>query len=226
MQVREMVTMVGRKRFIALAVLLVICGVLGGAWQKVLLPKNEELTAEKNSVESDRQRLQQDIRELPEKYEKLKANEARYDVLDAVGFTKQQDRIVARTNMDVLRMEAGVRGLNYDISPQSKIDHPQSYALNMDVVKSNITVKLSGLSDVEMRDFIENIQKSFGGLVVATELELSRKDALNEANLSKLSLRNPVDFVEGEASFTWYNLVPKEVIPNSPEAQAFGGQPQ
>lgn len=226
MQVRELVTMVGRKRFMALAVLIIIGGVLGGAWQKWFIPQFEQLTTEKNSVQSDRSRLQQDIRDLPSKYAELHANEDRYDKLVTGGFTSQQDRILARTNMDNLRVETGVRGLTYDISPQEKIDHPQSYALNMDLAKSEIKVKLKGLSDIEMRDFIERIQQNFSGLVVADRLMLTHKEELNETNLTQLSKKIPVDFVEGEATFKWYNLVPKEINVNAPEAQAFGGQSQ
>ena len=226
MQINELITTVGRKRFTALAVLAVVCAVLGGAWLKWFQPQFDQMTAEKSSVEGDRQRLQQDIRDLPSKYEVLKANEARYDLLNAQGFTRQQDRIEARRNMDTLSLQTGVRGLTYDIAPQVKVEHPQSYALNMDVVKSEIKVKLKGLSDVEMRDFLERIQQHFAGLVVADALTLARKEDLNEANLSRLSLRTPVDFADGEATLKWYNLVPKETNSNAPEAQAFGGSPQ
>lgn len=226
MQLRELVTMVGRKRFIALTVMIVLCGGLGAAWQKYFQPQFDQLTAEKNSVQSDRMRLQQDIRDLPGKYDGLKANEARYDVLNALGFTKDQDRIIARQNMDNLRVETGVRGLDYNIAPQEKVDHAQSYALNMDLVRSEIKIKMKGLSDIEMRDFVERIQKNFGGLVVAEQFKLARKEPLNEANLTRLSQKIPADFAESEATLKWYNLVPKETNPNVPDAQAFGGQVQ
>ncbi len=226
MQIRELITMVGRKRFIALCVLLVICGALGGAWQKWFLPQFNQLTSEKNAVQNDRIRLQQDIRDLPSKYAVLKINETRFDALSTQGFTRQQDRIIARGNMDTLRVETGVRGLSYDIAPQEKVDHPQGYALNMDLVRSEVKVKLKGLSDVEMRDFIERIQKEFGGLIVADSFALARKEDVNVENLARLSQKIPVDFAESEATFKWYNLVPKPVSPNAPEAQAFGGQPQ
>lgn len=223
MQLRELIMTVGRKRFIALTVLIVICGVLGAAWQQWFIPQFESLTHEKNSVESDRSRLQRDIHDLPDKYKLLQANEVRYDELAAMGFTKQQDRIQARLNMDKLRMLTGVRGVAYDISSQQTIKHDQSYALNMNLVSSDTKVRLKGLSDVEIRDFIERIQEVYGGLLIADKVVLERKEELNEANLTRLTTKIPVDFVEGEAVFHWYNLVPKEEIaPASPEAQAFG----
>jgi hypothetical protein len=66
------------------------------------------LLSEKNVADGDRKRLQADIRDLPDKYAKLVANEARFDVLAQKGFFAEQDRINARTRLDTLRSTAGL----------------------------------------------------------------------------------------------------------------------
>ena len=223
MRVSEIRARTGHKRFVVLIVLFVLTAGLGAAWQEYLLPASIKLTADKNTAESERLRLQQDIIDLPSKYEQLKKNEARYEGFLANGYTKPQDRIAARTRLDELRNEAAIRGIDYNIEPQEIIKSDESYATTDDMVRSGIKVSFKALTDVEIRDFAEKMQNEFDGMVVLKSLQLERKDDLNQANLAKLSMQTPVDFVEGKASFDWYSLVPKATDASVTANQAFGG---
>jgi hypothetical protein len=72
-----------------------------------------------------------------------------------------------------------LRGISYDIKPQEKVDHPQSYALNKELVRSSMSVEFKGLTDLEMRDFIKKMQNDFSGLIVVEKVEFEPKDELN-----------------------------------------------
>lgn len=222
-KMREFIALVGFKRFIMLIMLIVVTGSIAALWHFQLKPQNLMLLSERNIADGDRRRLQAEIRELPDRYAKLIANELRFDVLAQKGFFAEQDRISARTRLDTLRSLAGLRGISYDIKPQEKVDHPQSYALNKELVRSAMSVEFKGLTDLEMRDFIKKMQNEFSGLVVIENVEFDLKDELNSTNLLKLSQRELVDFISGKANFYWYSIIDKSVAPLSPQAQAFGG---
>ncbi len=222
-KLREFIALVGFKRFVVLVFLVVVTTTIAAFWHFQMKPQNLILLSEKNVADGDRKRLQADIRDLPDKYAKLVANEARFDVLAQRGFFAEQDRINARTRLDTLRSTAGLRGISYDIKPQEKVDHPQSYALNKELVRSSMSVEFKGLTDLEMRDFIKKMQNDFSGLVVVEKVEFEPKDELNSTNLRKLSQQELVDFITGTASFYWYSIIDKAVSPTSPQAQAFGG---
>jgi hypothetical protein len=221
----QLTAMIGKRRFFILVVLLVVTGIITYAWQKILLPQNQILLMEQQQMDGERMRLQREIRELPDKYAKLTALEKRFEALKERGFINSQDRITARSRLDTLRTEAGLRGIQYNIKPQEKVDYPESYALSRILVRSNLDFDFKGLTDLEMRDFIAMIQNNFSGLVILQNFSLERGQDLNETNLQSLSLKQPVDFVTGKASFLWYSLIDK---PNddgtSPVTQAFGGQ--
>lgn len=225
-KISELQATIGRKRFVGLLVLLVLNVLLAAAWQQYLLPQSDELTNEKNATESDRSRLQQEIIDLPAKYDALKKNEARYDALMAHGFTQPQDRIVARQKLDNLRAESGLRGISYNIQPLEVVKGDQDYALTDQMVRSQIDVTFESLTDVEIRDFIDKMRDQFNGLIVLKEIALERKDPLNEENLLKLSKKTPVDFITGKATFSWYDLVPKPGDGSTAATQAFGGVSQ
>jgi hypothetical protein len=223
MRVSEIRARTGQKRFVALVILFMLTAGLGGAWQEWFLPQSIKLTAEKNSAESERARLQQEIIDLPAKYEQLKKNEARYEGFLAHGYTKTQDRIAARQRLDELRNESGIRGIDYNIDAQEILKSDESYAVTDDMVRSGINVSFKALTDVEIRDFVDKMQNEFDGLVVLKNLDLERKEPLTQDNLAKLSMKTPVDFIEGKASFDWYSLVPKATDANAATNQAFGG---
>ena len=222
-EIKEFIAMIGRKRFVVLVLLLIIVIGVSFTWQQYLVPLNLAFTSERNTAEADRLRLVRDIRELPAKYAELTNNEKRFEVLKEKGFFKEQDRITARTTLDALRTEAGLRGISYDIQPQEKVDHPQSYALNKELVRSSMSVEFKGLTDLEMRDFIYKLQNNFNGLIILENVGFERKDALGEENLQKLSNQELVDFVGGKADFYWYSIIDKPAEPVSPQTQAFGG---
>lgn len=225
-QIKEFMTLVGRKRFIMLVIMLGLAGGLAALWQKYLLPQNQILTGERASIEGERNRLQQEILELPAKYQKLKENESTYNTLKEKGLMLDQDRIEARSRLDRLRTIAGLRGIQYNIEPQEIVTHSNDYAMYYDVIRSRITVGFKGLTDIEMRDFIEKMNTDFSGLVLLKSAEFERDAALTPENLMQLSMKTPVDFVIGKAAFEWYSVIEKPKDATTPQTQAFGGLPQ
>lgn len=225
-RLRQFVTTIGRARLVMLVILIVLTSALGWAWQKYLLPEQDNRGAERTGLQSEQRQLALDIEALPSKYEALAKNEVRYLGVLETGFVGEQNRIVARTRLDNLRAEAGLRGIRYNIEPQQRPDRPQDYALQKDLIQTKFAVDFRGLTDLEIRDFLSRMRESFGGLVVTRAVELERDADLNETQLLQLSQQRPVDFVKGKVDFDWYTLVPRPLESAAPQAEAFGGQPQ
>lgn len=219
----QVVRMIGRNRFIVLAVVAATTLLLGGLWQKYFLPQHEGLRVSESAADSDISRLQRELIDLPEKYKALQANEAKYDVLLKEGLLEPQDRILARAKINDIRMQSGLRRIGYNIAPQEKVTHPESTTLGSDIVRSKINVELKGLTDLEMRDFIQKMHHDFGGLVLIKSLELKQDKEADAASLLALSRKTPTDFISGNVVFEWYSISPPATVPDSLQAQAFGG---
>src|SRR5690606_18591381 len=112
MNIREVMTIVGRKRFIIVAVLVLINAALVGYWQKVLIPQSGRLQGEKTGVDSELARLRQEIIDLPAKYAQMKKDEERYEALVAAGLKEEQDRIAASRIIDTLRAKSGLSAVD------------------------------------------------------------------------------------------------------------------
>lgn len=221
-KLKKLISLLGRTRFVMLIVLIALNGVLAAAWQKIYLPKHQALTQQKSTVDSTRNRLQQEIVALPERFDILKKNDDRYIQLEESGLFQVQDRIEARARMESIRTRAGLRGIDYAISPQENVFIRDDHVLEGVLVRSNIEVDVKGLTDFEMRDFITRMNKDFSGLVVTKTVKLSLGRKLDEDSLRELGSKTPIDFVKGKVSFAWYSILPKPVDPNAAQNQAFG----
>jgi len=206
-KLKELIQIIGKKRSIFLGVLLVFTILLAGIWQKWTDPQHEDLLKEKSTVEADRTRLQREKTELPIKYKELKENEARYEAILNTGFMTNQDRIVARSDIEAIRMRTGLRGISYNISPQESVTDAQAGDYN--VVRTKIDFEMKGLTDLEMRDFVDRMTKDFRGIVALKELLLKRENDVTDSKLMELTNKRAVDFTTGKARFEWYTIISK-----------------
>lgn len=225
-QLQEMMSAIGRKRFIILLVLGVICTILGGVWHQLLVPQHKQLTTEIASIQGERSRLQTEIADLPLRHTALQESEKQYMVLRQRGFFTGQDRIEARARMNLLRDNAGMSGIGYKIEPQEILENTNFVSETDEIVMSKINLEIRSLTDLEALNFIERMQAEFSGLVVLKSFELKRAEEPTQENLQKLSTGEAVDFVTGQASFDWYSIVPKSSTISTPLSQTFEGMAQ
>ena len=208
-KLNEIIRFIGRKRFIFFMILLLFTIGLGVVWQLWMMPHHDSLISEKGQVENDHNRLQAEINAMPGKYKELSGNEALYQKLVDKGFTLSQDRIFARSQMDALRVKTGLRGISYDIAPQVIEKPPEGVNTEDSIIHSTIAVEMKGLTDLEMRDFIEKMTKEFRGVVLLKNFSLKIEKEPTPDNLKELSKKTKMDFVTGKASFDWYTVLPK-----------------
>lgn len=218
-QLQEIIDLIGKQRFIVLAVMLAIAVSATFMWQQVLLPASEEIERENKTIESDRARLQSELIELPVRYKTLKENEARYDELIQSSFISTQDRISARARMSSIREAAGLRDMTYSISPIEKMTTQSAQGLDGELVRSKISVTMKGLSDIEMREFVDVMREDFGGLILLRSAEFKLEKPITPENLKKLVSGENIEFVSGKVSLEWYSILPALVNP----AQDSGG---
>lgn len=220
-QIKEFMQIIGAKRFMFLVVLLGFTLLLAGVWKEVMQPQYERANSRKVAVEAERNRLQREIVDLPVRYKELSENEIKYKKILGTGFLTGQDRIVARADMDAIRMRTGVRAISYSIAPQEIVPHPESANAGGDVIRTKISVDMRGLTDLEMRDFIRRMQTGFRGIVVTKTLAFKKDLDPEEDRLRDLTNKKAVDFVSGRIEFEWYTVEmrPVEADPNAPPQQ-------
>lgn len=207
-QLQELIDIIGKKRFITLVTMLLVVGGLAFLWQQILLPAGEDIEREKQTIESDRSRMQRELVDMPIRYKTLQDNEKRYDDLLKGDFISLQDRLGARARIDAVREASSLWGMTYAIAPLERITDQTTQGLEGQLVRSRLTVSMQGLSDIEMRDFIRNMQHDFGGLVILRGAEFKREKDVSVENLQALAEGKSSNFVSGKVTLEWYSVTP------------------
>jgi hypothetical protein len=222
-KIQELMSAIGRKRAIFLFALLILDGGMLFVWQNLLLPQQEDLTSQQNRLQSGYSQLQTQLKELPAKQVLLHKNDDQYAVLEKQGLFMPQDRIEARTRMQQIRQESGLRNISYKIEPQTEIVKPEVSATNNQLVMSRISVDLHGLTDHEVYNFLDKMQADFKGLVLLKNFSMTKAYEVTPYYLGQLQHGVPTDFVTAQINYEWYNISPKTADKSSPLSQAFEG---
>lgn len=202
-------TIIGKRRSKGFFIVVAVNAALAAALIMWFLPQKAQSEMTLAQTEQQKLDLQNQIVELPKKYEKMQQNEEAYEALRLHGFFMQQDRIAFRQLLNDLRTSSGVRLVSYDIKPQLIVANQALSNTDKQLLSSDVEVRLKGLTDLEMRSFVHTLQQSIPGLNTITEQSFTRFDELNDENLIKLGNGDPVDFVESAYKFKWYTIYDK-----------------
>ncbi|HEY1096121.1 MAG TPA: hypothetical protein VGF14_02675 [Alphaproteobacteria bacterium] len=172
-------------------------------WQ---LPKREEVASLLQQTEQKKMDIQNQIVELPKKFEIMQKNEEAYEAMRLRGFFSGQDRIAFRQLLNDLRLKTGVRQVSYDVKPLTLVNNNALSNTDKELVKSEVTVSLRSMTDLEMREFVHALQDSTPGFSTIKAQSFEVADELNDMNLIRLGNGDVVDFVMSSYSFDWYTL--------------------
>lgn len=205
----NLIQIIGIQRFSKLLLLLAINGVLAAGIYYYVLPEGQASQKEYKTVKNEVIRLRGDINNIEARLVELKENEKQYKNLLKREFISDQDRINIRNIIDDMRERSGVRTLTYNIQPIQYIEHNHSYALDYDLIKSNISVNATSLLDLEVLALQAMLNDEFPGQTVLERVVYERTNPITKENLVKIGNGKAIDFMRGKLEFSWYSLTPK-----------------
>jgi hypothetical protein len=172
-------------------------------WQ---LPKKDEVNVLHDQTERRKMDLQNQIVELPKKYELMQKNEEEYEAMRLKGYFTDQDRIVFRQLLNDLRLATKVRQVGYDIKPLTVVANQALSNTDVELLKSEVSVTLRSATDLEIREFVHVLQDSTPGFSAIKQQSFTRAEDLNDVNLIKLGNGEAIDFVDSQYTFEWFTL--------------------
>ncbi len=208
----NLVETVGIQRLLKLIILLVVNGILGAGIYLYILPEGEASQRQHKAIKSEVSRLRNDINTIEVRLAELKENEKEFKRLLQKQFISDQDRVTIRSVIDDMTKRSGVRGLNYNIEPIQYVEHDHSYALNYDLIKSNVSMNMTSLIDLEILALQSMINAEFPGHTIIEKITYERTNPITKENLAKISTNESIDFMKGEIVFGWYSLDEKRQI--------------
>ena len=189
-------------------VLALINGALVGAWLGVLAPMTDDFERQKRAVQASNSGLLNQIDIDEQALADFEENRDQFAGLRDHGFLDPQDRMGAAKLLERLRDIHGLTSIHYEIAPEQVLDDRATRTTGFAIVSTKVTVKMRGLFDADLLEFVQAVVDEFPGQVRPLSISLQKLQAPTEDTLSALRKGELVDFVAGELVFEWNTLRP------------------
>jgi hypothetical protein len=146
----------------------------------------------------------------------LDANRAEYDALLERGLVSDQDRFAAAQLLEQLSRDHGLGGVRYSFSPQQTAPLGPGRLAQITLLTTEVTVDMSGLTDVDLLAFARAVADRFPCDVRITALDLECRQSVDRDLLTRIRAGERVALVEGRLQFDWRMVRPGEAAGDGP----------
>ncbi len=173
-----------------------------------LEPLSSDLEFRRNNLHNSSVRVRASMDVAAMELEKLAQSGDAYAKLLEQGFLDPQDRLEASKLLDRLRKVYGLTSISYEIAPERTFDDPLVRNSGFTVTSTTITIKMGGLLDTDLIEFVRAVVDELPGQVRLVTLVLERLPTPTDESLAILRDGRSVDLVTGEAVIEWRTLRP------------------
>ena len=179
---------------------------LAVAHYMVLLPHQDKVERQLRSTQSQISSRQAETQQLRDDFAALDSIKYRYNQLQNYGFVSDQDRILARTKINELRLKSGVLGARYEIKPVDIEKNQKIEEAGYNLLKSEIDFSIDAFDDVEIYKFIYLLNHGFPGQVSIRSIEIERKKDVTVPLLQSIGSGAKTPLVEGRIVANWFTI--------------------
>jgi hypothetical protein len=156
----------------------------------------DRLAAAMHSLNHERATVDEDLAYI-------EAHQGAYEALLAGGLVAEQDRLAAARLLEQLRDRHGLHVVRYSFSPRREAPLGQGRLAQMTLLTTEVTVDMTGVTDLDLLAFVNSVGDSFSGDVRVVGLSLQRRFDAAPSLLARLRAGERVDMVEGRLQFEW-----------------------
>ncbi|HTK85680.1 MAG TPA: hypothetical protein VL625_11420 [Patescibacteria group bacterium] len=208
----ELFQILGIKRIVILLVLIGINGIVGAVTYLYVMPHNDDLTRQLQTITANVTSKRKDTGKLEGEYNIIQKQKANFEDLRGAGFFSNQNRAVARQRITDIQKFSNVLSAKYDITAASIEKNPLAADSGDVVLNSPVNIKVDALDDVDFYNFVYWVENGFPGLVSVKNIKVTRITDVNETTLRAIGSGIPVTLVNGEVSFEWRTMVPAKDV--------------
>jgi hypothetical protein len=208
----EMFQILGLKRIAILLVLVAINGLLAAVTYLYLIPHNDDLSRQLDTLNANVSTKRNDTARLEGEFQVIQKQKANFEDLQTAGFFSNQNRAVARQRITDIQKFTNILSAKYDITAASIEKNPLAADSGDVVLNSPVDIKVDALDDVDFYNFVYWVENAFPGLVSVKTIRVARITDVNETTLRGIGSGIPVTLVNGEVLFEWRTMVPAKDI--------------
>ncbi len=217
-----MINVVGPRRMLILAVLVALNAVLAAVAYMLVMPANDKLQSELNSVNGKISASKENINKMKNQFQIIQQQKEQFTKLQATDFFTDQDRVQARDRFTAIQRYSHVLLAGYDIKAAAPERTPELTDAGQLMLTTPVDVSIDALDDMDFYNFLYLAQNAFPGYVGIKSIEVSRDKELDEVTLRQIGSGIPTVLIKGKISFTWKTIVPEKQMQQTGTAQQAG----
>ena len=207
-----MIGVLGIKRVIVLAALVAINALLAASAYMYLAPEIVKKERQMRSVRGEVSSLRGDIDRMQVEFEQLEDQKAEFEMLEADGFLKEQNRRQAELVFNTIQKRSGVTRATASVQPGKIEDNEEAEKAGYKILSSPMEVRLQAVDDINVYNYLHLIENYFPGHVEVEEVYIERKARVTGTILKAIAGGQNPTMVEANVKMVWKTLISEDQI--------------
>lgn len=210
-----MINVIGVRRLIVLAVLLIVNGTLAAA---MYLYVNSELDRSGRDLKKLRQQVstvQSDIDRMQIEFEQLGKQQNQFDALKEGGFFSVQTRSIAKEKFKKIQQDARVISAVANVKSGHLEDNAEAAKAKHKMLVSPIEIEIKAFDDGDIYKYLHLVETEFPGHVSVETINIRRISDVNAPVLRAIATGANPELVQANVVMMWRTIIPED--------QALGG---
>lgn len=206
-----MITILGIRRIILFAVLLLISAGAGYGAFYYLQPENEKLERNIRSIQGETSKHWKQADAYTSDYNEILELDEKYQRIMNINLVSTQNRSDATALMDEINIVTDIKG-QYDIGQGKIIRDEQAEAAGYVILASPVKISMQSLDDLSVYEYIYWLENTIPGYASFDSFVFERVMPFNDSLLKKVGNGTDVPMIQGDIGFNWLTLVSREFV--------------
>lgn len=199
--------LLGFKRAVLLAALVVINLLIAGAYFGLIMPMKEEADMHLTSTRNEIARLQTEIENIKAELRTFKETLPQYEALEAKGFFLNQDRFFLGRTLEDIKNRSQLRGFSFAINDIQEVENSDAATAERQLISSRIKIdRVISLLDIGFFDFIDVIQTYFPSHVRIQSFSLSKLGKIDDQTLARVAKEPAASLINADLEMDWFTI--------------------
>lgn len=212
-----MINIIGIKRVLVLAVLLVVNIALASVIYLYLSPDITKTEKHLRGLRGAMSSVQSDIDKLQIESEQLEEQRDNFEIIKSEGFFGNQVRSDAKSLLSQIQTQSRVISAVASVKSGILEDHPDAIKANHRVLLSPIEIEVKAFDDGDVYNYIYLAQRMFPGHLSLDGIEIKRNIDVSSPVLRAIASGANPELISASMRFSWRTMIPEEQI--LPEGQ-------
>ena len=207
-----MISVLGIKRVIVLAVLVGVNALLAASAYLYLAPEIVKKEREMRGIRGEVSTLRSDIDRMQVEFEQLEDQKEEFELLAGDGFLRDQNRRMAEQVFNQIQRRSGVSKAIASVDKGRLEDNEEAQKAGHKILISPMEVTIEAVDDIDIYNYLHLVENYFPGYVTIGGVSIRRDANVTGAVLQSIASGSNPALVGADIRMSWKTLISEDKI--------------